>query len=98
MEVKMIKAMECIGEIMNDGHINIPEYEKQLLNWKAGRKIRVIIFGEEAAGDDMLAKLQEKGFIKTPMKVNVKPQNKRRIIHLKGEPMSETVIKLRGAK
>lgn len=37
----MIKAMECYGEIMNDGHVNIPEGEKQLLNWKAGRKIRL---------------------------------------------------------
>ena len=32
----MLKAMECFGEIMNDGHINIPEDEKQFLNWKAG--------------------------------------------------------------
>jgi len=40
----MIKAMECLGEIMNDGHINIPEDEKQFLNWKTGRKIRLIIY------------------------------------------------------
>jgi len=92
----MIKAMECLGEIMNDGHINIPEDEKQLLNWKTGRKIRLIIFGEEAEEDDMLSKLQEKGLIKTPMKVRLKPLNKRRLIHVKGETMAETVIKMRG--
>jgi len=92
----MIKAMECQGEIMNDGHINIPENEKQLLNWKAGRKIRLIIFGEETSEDDVLAKLQEKGLIKTPTKASVKPLNKRRLIHMKGEPMSETIIMLRG--
>lgn len=42
--------------------------------------------------------LREKGLIKTPMKVRLKPLNKRRFIHVKGEPMSETVIKLRGAE
>ncbi|MFO0792436.1 MAG: hypothetical protein U0586_00025 [Candidatus Brocadiaceae bacterium] len=78
----MIKARECFGEIMNDGHINIPEGEKQLLNWKAGSKIRLIILGEEAAaGEDMLKKLQEKGLIKAPAKERIKPVNKRRLIH-----------------
>lgn len=94
----MINAMECYGEIMNDGHINIPEDEKRLLNWKAGRKIRIIIMGEEAAGGDMLRKLQEKGLIQAPLKEGIKPANKRRPIHVRGELMSETVIKLRGAK
>ncbi|MBI5593863.1 MAG: hypothetical protein HY881_25705 [Deltaproteobacteria bacterium] len=69
----MIKAMECLSEIMNDGHINIPEDEKQFLNWKTGRKIRLIIFGEEAAGDDILLNLQGKGLIKIPMKVRINP-------------------------
>lgn len=94
----MLKAMECFGEIMNDGHINIPEDEKQLLNWKAGRKIRLIILSEEADGEDVLKKLQEKGLIKAPVKERIKPVNKRRHIHIKGEPMSETVIKFRGVK
>lgn len=94
----MIKAMECFGEIMNDGHINIAEDEKQLLNWKAGRKIRLIILSEEADGEDMLKKLQEKGLVKAPIKERIKPLNKRRLIHIRGEPMSETVINFRGAK
>jgi hypothetical protein len=93
----MIKAMECFGEIMNDGHINIPEGEKRLLNWKAGRKIRLILLTEEA-GEDLLKNLQEKGLIKAPAKERIKPLNKRRLIHVKGEPMSETVIKLRGER
>lgn len=94
----MIKAMECYGEIMNDGHINIPEGEKQLLNWKAGRMVRLIILNEEAVGEDILMKLQEKGLVKVSARENIKPLSKRRLIHVKGEPVSETVIKLRGEK
>lgn len=92
----MRKATECLGEIMSDGHINIPEHEKQLLNWKAGRKVSLIIFAEESAGEDMLKNLQEKGLIKThgPARVN---RMKRRLIQVKGVPMSETVIEFRGA-
>jgi hypothetical protein len=46
----------------------------------------------------MLSNLQEKGLIKTPMKVRIKPLNKRRLIHVKGETMAETVMKMRGSK
>jgi hypothetical protein len=53
---------------------------------------------EEADGEDVLKKLQEKGLIKAPIKERIKPVNKRRHIHIKGEPMSETVIKFRGVK
>ena len=94
----MIKAMECYGEVMNDGHINIPEGEKQRLNWKAGRMVRLIILNEEAVGEDMLKRLQEKGLVKVSAREKIKPLNKRRLIHIKGESMSETVIKLRGEK
>jgi len=94
----MIKAMECYGEIMQDGHINIPEDEKRLINWKEGKKIRLIIMDEEAAGGDLLRQLQEKGLIKAPLKEGIKPASKRKPIHVRGELMSETVIKLRGVK
>ena len=91
-----MKPMECFGEIMSDGHINIPEAEKRLIDWKAGRKIRLIILGEER--EDMLMKLQEKGLIKVPARERIKPLEKRRLVHVKGEPMSETVINLRGER
>ena len=92
---KMIKAMECYGEIMSDGHINIPEGEKQLLTWKAGRMIRLIILNEEVVGENVLKKLQEKGLVRVPAREAIKPLSKRRLIQVKGEPVSETVIKLR---
>jgi len=93
----MQKALECLGEIMKNGHINIPENEKQGLNWKAGNKIRLIIMGEETTGG-LLQQLQGKGLIKAPTKEDIKSLNKRKTIHVKGEPVSETVIKLRGEK
>lgn len=94
----MIKAMECYGEIMNDGHINIPEGDKQLLTWKAGRMIRLIILNEEVVGENILKKLQEKGLVKVSARGKIKPLNKRRLVHIKGESISETIIKLRGEK
>jgi hypothetical protein len=94
----MMKATECLGEIMSDGHINIPENEKQLLNWRVGRKIRVILFSEEATDDYMLKRLQDKGLLKAPRKERIKPLNQRRFIRIKGEQMAETVIRLRGEK
>jgi len=94
----MAKATECYGEIMGDGHINIPDDEKRFFNWKTGKKIRLIILGEEPAGVDLLGKLQEKGLIKTPLNETIKPRADRKFIPIRGELMSETIIKLRGAK
>ena len=53
---------------------------------------------EETAGENMLKKLQEKGLIKVSAREKIKPLNKRRLVHIKGESMSETIIKLRGEK
>ncbi|MBI4690302.1 MAG: hypothetical protein HY754_08570 [Nitrospirae bacterium] len=94
----MQKALECLGEIMKDGHINIPENEKQGLNWKAGNKIRLIILSEDTSPVGLLQRLQGKGLIKAPTKEGIKSLNKRKTIYVKGEPVSETVIKLRGEK
>ena len=93
-----MKAIECLGEIMNDGHINIPESEKQLLNWEAGKKVRLIILSEETTDNHTLKRLTDMGLMKLPKSERIKPLSQRKFIRIKGESMAETVIKLRGEK